>query len=78
MSFPPYPDAILEVSHHVRNLMQTANVDEVFIDLCRQIIRKGNDVTQEPEYEPEAPKKEKTRRHLLRRKDGEGPRCTIL
>jgi hypothetical protein len=56
--------------------MDTANVDEVFIDLCRQIIRKGNDVTQEPEYEPEAPKKEKTRRHLLRRKDG--PRCTIL
>ncbi|OBT51990.1 hypothetical protein VE04_05605 [Pseudogymnoascus sp. 24MN13] len=56
-------------SHHVRNLMHTANVDEVFIDLCRQIIRKGNDVTQEPEYEPEVPKKEKTRRHLLRRKD---------
>lgn len=56
--------------------MHTANVDEVFIDLCRQIIRKGNDVTQEPEYEPEVPKKEKTRRHLLRRKDG--PRCTIL
>lgn len=77
MSLRPYPlHTIREGSHHVRNLMHTANVDEVFIDLCRQIIRKGNDVTQEPEYEPEAPKKEKTRRHLLRRKDG--PRCTIL
>ncbi|KFY93574.1 hypothetical protein V500_03660 [Pseudogymnoascus sp. VKM F-4518 (FW-2643)] len=65
-----------DAPYYETSARRRANVDEVFIDLCRQIIRKGNDVTQEPEYEPEAPKKEKTRRHLLRRKDG--PRCTIL
>lgn len=74
---PPLPPTLPRLEASTCGISPyTANVDEVFIDLCRQIIRKGNDVTQEPEYEPEAPKKEKTRRHLLRRKDG--PRCTIL
>jgi hypothetical protein len=53
-----------------------ANVDEVFIDLCRQIIRKDNEAAQEAEHEPETPRREKPRKHMLRRKDG--PRCTIL
>ena len=57
-----------------------ANVDEVFVDLCRQIIRKDNEMAAELEEEPEAPRREGGRgmRLLPRRRNGERQRCVIL
>ena len=61
-------------------LITTANVDEVFIDLCRQIIRKDN--TAAPSMDDELMhgqlyRRDKTRhRHRTRRK--KDSRCTIL
>lgn len=53
-------------------------MDEVFVDLCRQIIRKDNEMAAELEDEPETPRREKSRMRLMRRRDGEGTRCVIL
>ena len=61
-------------------LSATANVDEVFIDLCRQIIRKDN--TAAPSMDEElmqglSHRRDRTRhRHRSRRK--KDSRCTIL
>jgi len=68
-------------------ILKTANVDEVFIDLCRQIIRRDNapnssgmahphdqDDSGGPAEKP--PKRHRHRRRMGRRRDG--PRCTIL
>ncbi|KAI9743369.1 MAG: Ras- protein rsr1 [Claussenomyces sp. TS43310] len=57
-----------------------ANVDEVFVDLCRQIIRKDNrslrdSGAQVPYGRPERPRRSGRRR---RRRERDGPRCHIL
>jgi Ras-related protein Rap-1B len=57
----------------------TANVDEVFIDLCRQIIRKDNTTT--PSLEEDlvyARRERRPHRHSRRRRDKKGSVCTIL
>jgi len=54
-----------------------ANVDEVFIDLCRQIIRKENSSVQDSGQEPESERVERPRRARRRRKK-DSPRCSIL
>jgi Ras-related protein Rap-1B len=74
---PPYQDITNPTA-------QKANVDEVFVDLCRQIIRKrkiegwGND--DEVDYEPEpGPDQHHSRRRRGRRRLARGEsRCTIL
>ncbi|KAF8862651.1 ras small monomeric GTPase [Acephala macrosclerotiorum] len=58
-----------------------ANVDEVFIDLCRQIIRKDNSAA--PSYEEELVYNQRERRphrhhHRRRKKKKEGGGCVIL
>lgn len=56
-----------------------ANVDEVFVDLCRQIIRKDNEMAAELDEEPETPRPGKSKMRLMhRRKDGSHTRCVIL
>lgn len=55
-----------------------ANVDEVFVNLCRQIIRK--DLSSAPVREPEGSHRRRDRpnRHARRRRRPERQRCTIL
>ncbi|CZR63820.1 probable novel protein of ras superfamily KREV-1 [Phialocephala subalpina] len=57
-----------------------ANVDEVFIDLCRQIIRKDNSAA--PSYEEDLVYNQRERRphrhHRRRKKKKEGGGCVIL
>jgi len=54
-----------------------ANVDEVFVDLCRQIIRK--DITAAQAREQEAIHRTRTRPHRhAKKRIQEKPRCTIL
>lgn len=58
-----------------------ANVDEVFIDLCRQIIRKDMLMDQEVEYEYDNPRRrERSTRHDRRRprRNRTRERCVIL
>ncbi|KAH8773021.1 P-loop containing nucleoside triphosphate hydrolase protein, partial [Hyaloscypha finlandica] len=54
-----------------------ANVDEVFIDLCRQIIRKDNTTTPSLEEDVVYHRRERRRPHRSRRKKKDGV-CTIL
>lgn len=58
-------------------LTETANVDEVFIDLCRQIIRKDNAAgpSMDDEMTQGPYRRERTRRRRTKRKNGV---CTIL
>ncbi|KUJ09841.1 ras small monomeric GTPase [Mollisia scopiformis] len=57
-----------------------ANVDEVFIDLCRQIIRKDN--SSAPSYEEElvygGRERKPHRHHRRRKKKKEGGGCVLL
>ena len=58
-----------------------ANVDEVFIDLCRQIIRKDNSGYTPHRYEEPVIRKEKRPHHghgRSRRRKKESGACTIL
>src|SRR5437016_3089140 len=57
-----------------------ANVDEVFIDLCRQIIRKDMHLTQMRDEELETRRRERPNRHDRRRGRRYRPhdRCVIL
>ena len=60
-----------------------ANVDEVFVDLCRQIIRKDIQANQRHDQELAARRNERPHRHDWRRHDGDGRsgrhhRCVIL
>jgi Ras-related protein Rap-1B len=78
------PPLLRRQDTQLQMLINTANVDEVFIDLCRQIIRKrkiegwGND--DEIDYEPDPgldhnqSRRRRGRRRLARRES----RCTIL
>jgi len=54
-----------------------ANVDEVFVDLCRQIIRKDIATAQVRDMETSHRRRDKPNRHARRRRK-EKPRCTIL
>ncbi|KAI9861100.1 MAG: Ras- protein rsr1 [Trichoglossum hirsutum] len=54
-----------------------ANVDEVFVDLCRQIIRKDITAAQAREQEAYNRRKERPSRYGRRRRR-ENKRCTIL
>lgn len=62
--------------------MFTANVDEVFVDLCRQMLRRedelnGTDDNDEfSKYDSLGASKGRRRRRRLR--NGSNPRCTIL
>ncbi|KAE8442618.1 Ras- protein rsr1 [Mollisiaceae sp. DMI_Dod_QoI] len=57
-----------------------ANVDEVFIDLCRQIIRKDNSAAPSYEEEPVYGGRERKphRHHRRRKKKKESGGCVIL
>ena len=56
-----------------------ANVDEVFVDLCRQIIRKDTSVIQAREQEAATRKRDKpNRREARRRKYRPRDKCVIL
>lgn len=56
---------------------QRTNVDEVFIDLCRQIIRRDMELARS---EDEGGRSRDPHRHARRRRrrHNNGPRCTIL
>ncbi|MCJ1482013.1 Ras- protein rsr1 [Schaereria dolodes] len=54
-----------------------ANVDEAFVDLCRQIIRKDVATAQIREMESGNRRRERPNRHARRRRRRDGP-CTIL
>ncbi|KAH0537414.1 hypothetical protein FGG08_005767 [Glutinoglossum americanum] len=54
-----------------------ANVDEVFVDLCRQIIRKDITAAQARDQEAYNRRRERPSRHGRRRRR-EKQRCTIL
>lgn len=59
-----------------------ANVDEVFIDLCRQMLRRedelgiGDENDDFNKYDSLGTSNKRRRRRRLR--NGSGPRCTIL
>jgi Ras-related protein Rap-1B len=57
-----------------------ANVDEVFVDLCRQIIRKDMHLTQMRDQELETRRRERPNRHDRRRgrRYRQRDRCVIL
>ena len=57
-----------------------ANVDEVFVDLCRQIIRREMQLTQMRDHEQETRRRERPNRHDRRRGRRYRPRdrCVIL
>lgn len=59
-----------------------ANVDEVFVDLCRQIIRKDNTATSsyEDDYrkKPYRGEKDRTKRPYTGRHRGRNKHCIIL
>lgn len=57
-----------------------ANVDEVFVDLCRQIIRKDMHLTQMRDQELETRRRERPNRHDRRRgrRYRQRDRCIIL
>ncbi|MCJ1364148.1 Ras- protein rsr1 [Acarospora aff. strigata] len=55
-----------------------ANVDEVFVNLCRQIIRKDLSSTQVREHEGAHRRRERPHRHSRRSRRPERQRCTIL
>jgi len=58
-----------------------ANVDEVFVDLCRQIIRKDMHLTQMRDQDLETRRRERPNRHDRRRGRRyrpRGDRCVIL
>jgi GTPase SAR1 family protein len=57
-----------------------ANVDEAFVDLCRQIIRKDVATAQVREMETGNRRRagDEPRRRHRRRKQAEKPRCNIL
>ena len=57
-----------------------ANVDEVFVDLCRQIIRKDMYLTQMRDQELETRRRERPNRHDRRRgrRYRHGDRCVLL
>jgi GTPase SAR1 family protein len=57
-----------------------ANVDEVFVDLCRQIIRKDMQLTQMRDQELEIRRRERPNRHDRRRgrRHRQRDRCVIL
>ncbi|KAI9676105.1 MAG: Ras- protein rsr1 [Caeruleum heppii] len=54
-----------------------ANVDEVFIDLCRQIIRKDTAFAQVREHDTAPRRRARPNRHTRKRRR-ERQRCTIL
>ena len=57
------------------------NVDEVFKDLCRQIIRREAEIARHPdndEYVPQYVREYRHRRRRKRSRKKEGPRCVIL
>ena len=57
------------------------NVDEVFKDLCRQILRREAEIARHPAHGEDVPqyvKDYQNRRRERRRKRKEGPRCVIL
>ena len=55
-----------------------ANVDEAFVDLCRQIIRKDIATTQIREMESGNRRRERPNRHARRRRKRDNVHCTIL
>lgn len=55
-----------------------ANVDEAFVDLCRQIIRKDLTTAQILEKENSQKRRERTNRNIERRRRKRDTRCTIL
>ena len=56
-----------------------ANVDEAFVDLCRQIIRKDVATAQVREMERgDRPRRPHRKRRKRRPQISEGPRCNIL
>lgn len=56
-----------------------ANVDEVFVDLCKQIMRKDSATAQVREMESGHRRRERPNRHARRRRQRvERQRCTIL
>lgn len=55
-----------------------ANVDEVFVNLCRQIIRKDLSSAPVREQEGSHRRRERPNRHARRRRRPERQRCTIL
>lgn len=75
------PD-LLQAQARIDTNKRKANVDEVFVDLCRQMLRRDddNDITHEDEdkFDPYSISYYKNRR---KRKEGGGhnrPRCVIL
>lgn len=61
----------------------TANVDEVFIDLCRQMLRKDDDylTTNEADdggFKFDAFRGSHKRRRRMRMRDNNSQRCVIL
>jgi small GTP-binding protein len=54
-----------------------ANVDEVFVDLCRQIIRKDHNTLLNVDEETVYRRRERPHRHSRRRRK-DSSRCTIL
>ncbi|KAI1500644.1 ras small monomeric GTPase [Biscogniauxia marginata] len=58
------------------------NVDEVFIDLCRQMLRKDdagfNDLNEEDKFDPSKYYRRRRRRREHRDRDPNRPRCVIL
>ncbi|KAL9123172.1 MAG: hypothetical protein Q9187_000255 [Circinaria calcarea] len=57
---------------------QRANVDEAFVDLCRQIIRKDIVTAQVQEMESGRRPRDRHRRQPHRKPPRRDPRCTIL
>lgn len=55
-----------------------ANVDEVFVNLCRQIIRKDLSSAPVREQEGSHRRRERPNRRARRRRPPERQRCTIL
>lgn len=55
-----------------------ANVDEVFVDLCRQIIQKDSATAQAREPENGHRRRDRPNRHARRHRRVERQRCTIL
>lgn len=76
---PAVPTPVLSSLAHMTNQL-SANVDEVFIDLCRQMLRK-EDETAEPDEGSKIDALKSANNKRRRRskfRDSTHPRCVIL
>lgn len=77
---PPGPSLLPHFSQTATNLtlIKTANVDEVFIDLCRQMLRKEDEAVELDESTKSDSKNSSKRRRKSRFREGSSARCAIL